>query len=607
MWTQEEIDALLAPLRHADSDDQRVEVKEAAGGLPASLPKTVSAFSNGNGGTIVLGISERHDFSPADGFDAKTIASAMAQMCRDKLMPPIRPTIEVATYCGSPVVIAAIDELDPLDKPCYVRNRGRYSGSFIRVWDGDRKLSQYEIDRLLENRGQPTYDKEVIDEATVDDLMPDVLHAMLRLCREQRPRIFSGLSDDAALRALGVTGPGADGCIRPTLAGLLVAGNYPQQFFPRLNITFTRYQGYSKVFAGGVKYIDNRTLDGPIPEIIEEALLAVRRNMRIGGVLDGPLRKDSYEYPEEAVREAVVNAVMHRDYSPLARGGQIQVNMYTDRLEVLSPGGLYGAVTADTIGSPGTTSTRNQTLAKLLELTPFRGGTIAENRGTGFELIASSLRENGNGEPQISSTLTAFRVTFRSSDTSTLPDSRRDPRYAGWQHHNGTDYSASRGLDHGGMPRPAHPIVVPFPRSEIVSEDITGQEMYDRFIKGTPWLEEAYARYMGLTPGQPHGGAIVPTVRDEGAAETTNVVRGSIPLTFSDSTSSDDDDRSPLEQALLNLIGEHGAMATPQLVEATGAPRSTVTYQLRKLLATGVIERTQPARSPKQSYRLKTA
>ena len=74
--------------------------------------------------------------------------------------------------------------------------------------------------------------------------------------------------------------------------------------------------------------------------------------MRIGGVLDGPFRKDTFEYPEDAIREAVVNAIMHRDYSPMARGGQIQVNMYKDRLEVLSPGGLYGDVTLDSISEP---------------------------------------------------------------------------------------------------------------------------------------------------------------------------------------------------------------------------------------------------------------
>lgn len=139
--------------------------------------------------------------------------------------------------------------------------------------------------------------------------------------------------------------------------------------------------------------------------------------------------------------------------------------MYKDRLEVLSPGGLYGDVTLDSISEPGSTSTRNQTLAKLLECTPFRNATVAENRGTGYSLINRLLLDNGNGEPEIYSTLNLFSVTFRSADTSKLPDSRRDPRYAGWSDRPDIDYSAAQGLINGQLPTPAHPKIVPFPKT----------------------------------------------------------------------------------------------------------------------------------------------
>lgn len=111
------------------------------------------------------------------------------------------------------------------------------------------------------------------------------MDGILALCRERRPRVFGKLTDEEAMSALGIVGTGDDGKSHPTLAGLLVAGNYPQQFLPRVNITFTCYPGYDKVFAGGVKFIDNYSLDGPIPEILEETLNATQKNMRIGGVL----------------------------------------------------------------------------------------------------------------------------------------------------------------------------------------------------------------------------------------------------------------------------------------------------------------------------------
>lgn len=572
MWTEEEIDALLNPLRSAQSDTQSIEIKEAVGGLPVSLAETISAFANGTGGTIILGVSEHSNFAPTQGFQAKPIAEALAQMCRDKITPPLQPLIDIATYHDSAVVIAVIDEADPLSKPCYVRTRGRYSGSFIRVWDGDRKLSHYEIDRLLENRSQPTHDRTLVEDATISDLLPDLLQSILTARRKQSPRIFGNLSDEEALQSLGIAKTDSTGMLRPTVAGLLVAGNYPQQFMPRVNVTFTCYPGYDKVFAGGVKFIDNCSFDGPIPEILDNVLSAVRKNMRIGGVLDGPLRKDTYEYPEDAVREAVVNAIMHRDYSPMAQGGQIQVNMYKDRLEILNPGGLYGDVILQSLSSPGATSTRNQTLAKLLECTPFHGGMVAENRGTGYSLINRLLLDNGNGEPEIYSTLNTFCVTFRSSDTSKLPDSRRDPRYARWSNRPDADYSAPQGLSHGELTATPHPKIIPFPQSTIHGTELSNQEMYNRYAKDVPGLDDAYARILGIH---------------------------SEPLTTSGESS--------LEATLIRLLMERGVAQTPELVKATGAPRSTVTYQLRKMLNKGIIERTQPARSPKQSYRLKTA
>lgn len=568
MWTEADIDEVLDALRPVRSDSQTVEVKEAVGGLPTSLGETVSAFANGTGGLIMLGLAERDGFAPARGFRAESIAEALAQLCRDKIMPPQQPLIEVASYRGSNVVVAVIDEADPLAKPCYVRTRGRYSGSYIRTWDGDRRLSHYEIDRLLENRRQPTYDEEIVEQASVDDLLSELVQAILTRQRRQHPRIFGTLTDEEAMRALRITAIGADGLPHPTLAGLLACGSYPQRFMPRLNVTFSCYPGYDKAGVGGVKFLDNRSFDGPVPEILEDALAAVYRNTRVGGVLDGPGRKDTYEYPQDAVREAIVNAIMHRDYSPMSRGGQIQVNMYKDRLEILSIGGLYGSVTTETIDEPGVTSTRNQTLSRLLESTPFRTGVVAENRGTGFSLITTLLRDNGNGAPQIRNSLTSFSIVFRPADTARLPDSRRDPHYAGWGNRPAIDY--------GGFQTP----------STIAPS--SGGQGADR---ADPCVRHESGERTAATGPRTHA-TVVPFPRIGTPAKG-----------YAD-TDDHDGDYSELERQLLAIVRERGVVQTPELVERLGAPRSTVTYQLRKLLGRGLIERTQPPRSPKQSYRL---
>lgn len=352
------------------------------------------------------------------------------------------------------------------------------------------------------------------------------------------------------------------------------------------------------MFAGGVKFIDNYSLDGPIPEILGETLNAAQKNMRIGGVLDGPFRKDTFEYPEDAIREAVVNAIMHRDYSPMARGGQIQVNMYKDRLEVLSPGGLYGDVTLDSISEPGSTSTRNQTLAKLLECTPFRNATVAENRGTGYSLINRLLLDNGNGEPEIYSTLNLFSVTFRSADTSKLPDSRRDPRYAGWGDRPDIDYSAAQGLINGQPPpTPAHPKIVPFPKSNIKAEELSDEEMYERYLKDIPGLGPTIARIAGLDVSRP---ADMPLIRDASSIERPSARSASASALEGSAR------YSMLEEQLLQLINKHGTMSTPKLVEAPEprAPPSPISCANSWNQARSNA-RNQPA-PPKQSYRIKS-
>lgn len=418
--TSEEIAALIAQLRQIGRDIHSCEVKEAARKLPASTVETLSAFSNGTGGMLILGLSESNGFTPVEHFDAGRMQEALVAAC-DAMTPRVRPVIDILPFEGVNLLVAHIPAMSPQDKPCYVTTRGRYQGAFIRTGDGDRKLTLYEIDRLMEEHSQPTFDDDIIDGATKDDLDKDLTAAFIARQRALHPRIFATRSDDDILLSLHVV-RNDGGSLKPTLGGLMALGAFPQQFLPRLNVTFTAFPGTTKAetTADGRRFLDAQTLVGPIPLMIDDALNAVVRNMRTGAVIDGTFRKDMPDYPPTAVREAIANALMHRDYSPDARGSQVQVNLYIDRLEVLNPGGLFGNVTVETLGQSGVSASRNQFLSNILETTPYPGGGyVVENRGTGYQVIEEELHDALMPPPQPMNTLTFFSLTFAKRRIST--------------------------------------------------------------------------------------------------------------------------------------------------------------------------------------------
>jgi ATP-dependent DNA helicase RecG len=125
-------------------------------------------------------------------------------------------------------------------------------------------------------------------------------------------------------------------------------------------------------------------------------------------------REDTYEYPIEALREAVVNALMHRDYGPLARGTQVQIEMYPDRLLIRNPGGLFGAVSESELGTERVSSSRNSVLSALLQEVnlPDTDHVVCENRGTGIPTMLEQLRRSGNASVEFSNAISHFTVIF---------------------------------------------------------------------------------------------------------------------------------------------------------------------------------------------------
>src|SRR4051794_38242150 len=208
----------VARLRLAGTDLAAVEVKRASGGPPHGLAETVSAFANGVGGLILLGLDESAGFLPCD-VDVRKLADALASACADSVEPPVRADIDIVEVEGSPIVAAFIPEVAAERKPCFVRSQGIERGSYLRTHDGDRHLTTYEVHALLSGRGQPRDDVTAVPGARLDHLDPERVDALVARLRRTRGAVFATASTQDVLRMTGALMRDDDGKERVTVAG----------------------------------------------------------------------------------------------------------------------------------------------------------------------------------------------------------------------------------------------------------------------------------------------------------------------------------------------------------------------------------------------------
>lgn len=421
---------VLRRLRQFGGEPAEVEVKAAVGGLPKSVVETVSAFSNTNGGLIVLGVDEKAGFTPVQLADPAKLRDDLVSAVSDQLVPPVRPSVELVEVDGAVLVVAEIAAMPSDQRPCYVESRGIGTGSFVRVGDGDRRMTQGEIGLAIANRGQPRYDVEPVPEARLEDLDSAALARTLERVRATS-RSLRDVDDETALRRIKVLILDEDGQTVPSVAGILTFGVFPQQFFPQLTISVVVFPTVADVGTDAPRFEDNPVIRGAIPDLVAETVLALRRHMSVRSYVNGTGRQEQPDYPLEAVREAIVNAVLHRDYSNVTRGTQIQVELHPDRLVVRSPGSLYGLVRVEDLGAEGVSSSRNAFLANLLSDTylPRSDRLVAENRASGIPAMIRELRRSGLGRPIFRNLPSRFEVEFSRSpviEWADPPSSTRD-------------------------------------------------------------------------------------------------------------------------------------------------------------------------------------
>lgn len=407
--TRDELLELIQTIQRFQSELNDVEVKAAHRGTPQRLYESLSALANrAGGGVIVLGLEENRAFEVIGVGNAHRIMEDVSSLASESMEPVLRPEFTLAEVEGKSVLGIEVFEIPFEQKPCFYKTAGLPSGAYIRVGNTNRQMSGYEIFSYLTARGQPAFDEEPVAEVTLEDLDREWLEEYVRQLRRARlDAPYLNRPFEEVLKHLRIV-RNVDGVLRPTLAGLLMFGVYPQTFEPQLVITFLHYYGTDETekTPRGERFLDNRKFEGPIPDMVEAAVNYVMASIRKSSLVEGLLRRDIPEYPEEAVREAVVNAVAHRDYSPYVRGSYIQLRLFADRLEVQSPGGLFGNVTEETLEEEQ--STRNRVLMRLME-----DAHLVENRGSGIRAMIDAMRRLNLEPPRFQDRRTSFLVTFR--------------------------------------------------------------------------------------------------------------------------------------------------------------------------------------------------
>lgn len=402
-----ELRRLIEQIRTRGCEGQTTEVKAARGGCPEKLYDTISAFSNqDSGGVLVFGLDERDQFRKVGVYDAQDLQKKVMEYC-EQMTPVVRPVFTVCDEDGLVFVSAEIPPVDVSERPCFKTAKGRLQGSYIRVGDADKPMTEYEVYSYEAYRRRYRDDIRPVEHASLTALDPGKLESYLSRKKQERPHLAS-VTPEQLLELTGITRDG-----QVTMTALLLFGVYPQALFPQLSIIATSIPGTEMgvVDANGNRFTDSKRIEGVLPDMLEGALAFVRGNMRVATRIDPKTgrRVDQPQYPMDAVREAVLNALVHRDYSFHTEAKPIQLTMFTDRLEISNPGGLYGRLTINQLGSTQP-DTRNPVLVTAMETL---GQT--ENRYSGIPTIRRAMAQLGLPEPSFQERRGNFIVTLQNA------------------------------------------------------------------------------------------------------------------------------------------------------------------------------------------------
>ena len=357
---------------------------EFSGDRPTSprredLTDEMAAFANATGGRLLCGVSDEGRIQGMSPEQMAALDQLLVEVSTDTVEPPLRIDVHHREIDGRAFVLVDVSRGDAVHE--------RAGRAYIRVGATKRRLGGDERLRLAQRRAQSRYlwfDRQIVPQSGFETLNERLWEPLLSAAGAADPH--------RALKNLRLLASDEAGVDRATVAGVLLCTDSPQEWLPQATIVATCYRGRDR--ASG--QLDAKEIVGPLPSQVADAVKFVVRNMRVAA-RKTPAREDAPQYSTAAVFEAVVNAIVHRDYSISSR--RIRLSMFKDRLEIDSPGQLPNGMTID--GMDSSQATRNEVLASIFGRIPVDGvpGSrrrryMMERRGDGVSIIFTETRDS---------------------------------------------------------------------------------------------------------------------------------------------------------------------------------------------------------------------
>ncbi|MDR6990336.1 ATP-binding protein [Luteimonas sp. 3794] len=380
-------------------EHERVEAKRATE-AGKSLLETVCAFANEpglGGGWIVLGVV-REELALFPAYEVEGIShpdklsSDIASQCSGSFSTPLRVDITTENLDGKNVVVVFVPEAQPQDKPVYFKSQGLPRGAYRRIGSTDQRCTEDDMAVFYQGRQLESFDAGIVADAAIDDLAEEAIADYRKSRAEANPDAEElRWSDEELLLSVGAIRRDANKELRPTVTGLMLFGKPTalRRCSPMTRVDYIRVPGRDWV-PNPDRRFDTIDLRDPLLRLIRRAQAAVLDDLPKGFALaEGDLqRQDRPAIPLRVIREALVNALMHRSYRSHS---PVQIIRYANRLEIRNPG--FSLKSQDHLGEPGS-HLRNPRIAAALYDT-----RMAETKGSGIRVMRENMEQAGLTPP----------------------------------------------------------------------------------------------------------------------------------------------------------------------------------------------------------------